>query len=146
MIKTSFYLFSVSTPYVCVCVCVCVARVVCMCVRVYMCVRTYICVRLCMYVTFRINLAMFRPVFAGGTPGNWAKSKPAFQSSTQNGLAPGLAVDGNHDSHLEDGFCSSTQAGDDHPWWMVDLQETILVTQVLMYNRNNSKRVLPFIV
>ena len=89
---------------------------------------------------------MFRPVFSGGMTDNWAKTKPAFQSSTQNDSAPELAVDGNYDSHLEDGFCSSTQAGDAYPWWMVDLQETIQVKEVILYNNNDSKRMLLFIV
>ena len=89
---------------------------------------------------------MFRPIFAGDTADNWAKAKPAFQSSTQKDFGPELAVDGNYDIIFKHGVCSSTQAGDLHPWWMLYLQETLKVEEVVMVNALYYIRMLSFII
>ena len=61
-------------------------------------------------------------------PDNWARGKPATQSSTAFHKTADFAVDG--DSNCPYGTHTHTSLDDIYPWWMVDLQKTILVTDV----------------
>ena len=60
---------------------------------------------------------------------NFARSRPATQSSTWNGWEAGRAVDGDTVN-----TASSTDFGDLQPWWKVHLAYPVLVTHVEIIN------------
>ena len=83
-----------------------------------------------------------------------AKDRPAVQSSTAFGGVydafscevqrrsdpvpdagiPSRAVDGDADQNYASGSCTHTNR-DTAPWWAVDLQDTVAVNTVLVWNR-----------
>ena len=65
---------------------------------------------------------------------NWALGMPATQSSIEWDKPALLAVDGDYNCGF-DGSIAHTIQGDQYPWWMVDLETTIMVTAVALYNR-----------
>ncbi|XP_041361906.1 uncharacterized protein LOC121377873 [Gigantopelta aegis] len=69
---------------------------------------------------------------------NWAQSTFANQSSTYDSLGQASnAIDGNHDGVYSKGSCSHTKAGDTNPWLQVNLLQTIAVSGVKVYNRQD---------
>lgn len=62
---------------------------------------------------------------------NLALDRRAIQSSTKNRAFANLAIDGDVSSNIE--LCSRTSA-EDNPWWVVDLEETFVVTFVRITN------------
>ncbi|XP_046562491.1 fucolectin-6-like [Haliotis rubra] len=69
---------------------------------------------------------------------NIAKDKPASASSIWRGDAfpPGVAVDGDVNPLWTSGSCFAVDIGDFSPWWQVDLQDTYVVVEVRVTNRN----------
>ena len=65
---------------------------------------------------------------------NWALGMPASQSSTEWSKPASFAVDGNYNCGY-DASITHTRQDDKYPWWMVDLETTIMVTAVTLYNR-----------
>ena len=63
---------------------------------------------------------------------NWAKGKHATQSSTHLKQGADLATDGNTNCTGVSSW-SQTHASDRHPWWIVDLQQTIAISAVTIY-------------
>ena len=67
---------------------------------------------------------------------NLALKKPARQSSDSAWNGPASrAVDGNTDGKWDNGSVSATATQND-PWWEVDLEQTVPVGQVNIYNRS----------
>ncbi|XP_041360601.1 uncharacterized protein LOC121376881 [Gigantopelta aegis] len=64
---------------------------------------------------------------------DWAKQMPAFQSSTAGNMSADLAVDGKNNCSVHGSF-SHTYEHDLNAWWMVDLKQTLMVTEVIIYN------------
>ena len=64
---------------------------------------------------------------------NLALNKQAFQSTTVLPGVPGLAVDGNKTT----GSCSLTRpgSGSASAWWVVDLGDTYVITEVHVTSR-----------
>ncbi|XP_070203200.1 uncharacterized protein [Littorina saxatilis] len=75
--------------------------------------------------------------------GNLAKGKPSSQSSLYKGGANGgsslLAVDGNRSQRYNDGSCTHTRTDPGPHWWQVDLEQTVTVTAVVLYNRGDGR-------
>ncbi len=69
---------------------------------------------------------------------NIAKDKPASASSVWPGadLQPSFAVDGNG----KRGSCFAGNSNDFSPWWQVDLQDTFVVIEVRVTNREEFRR------
>jgi hypothetical protein len=65
---------------------------------------------------------------------NFAVKKPAQQSTTTNEGIASRAVDGKKSRIYHDWSCTRT-AEQTTPWWRVDLQQRITVTQVKIANR-----------
>ena len=84
-------------------------------------------------------------------PVNLALGKPASQSSTitYNGITAdaGRAVDGSTDGVWEHGQMASTNQ-DAQAWWQVDLQATVPISTVVVWNRtdNSAERLRNFYV
>ncbi|XP_046562490.1 uncharacterized protein LOC124271391 [Haliotis rubra] len=70
---------------------------------------------------------------------NIAKDKPASASSIWRGDAfpPGVAVDGDVNPLWTSGSCFATEFNDLSPWWQVDLQDTYVVVEVRVTNRED---------
>ncbi|XP_041361686.1 uncharacterized protein LOC121377674 isoform X2 [Gigantopelta aegis] len=64
-----------------------------------------------------------------------ALNKPATQSSTGRDAA--RAVDGDTNTNVAAGSCSSTSFGVDTKWWFVDLQTVHVVTSVFLTNSDD---------
>ena len=69
---------------------------------------------------------------------NLSRGKPASQSSTYQTYDADRAVDGNRDGDFDRGSCTHTDVGDDHPWWMVDMQQMMIVKEVTLFNQQSS--------
>ena len=67
---------------------------------------------------------------------NVAFKRPAFQSSTERGFGPELAVDSGR--HGLVGQCSQTKRSN-NPWWRVDLGVSVWVKGVLISSSKNDK-------
>ena len=65
---------------------------------------------------------------------NVALGKPALQSSTDHGGLASRAVDGDINSNWGGSSCTHT-AHESEPWFRVDLQLSVFVGQVVLYNR-----------
>ncbi|XP_033126065.1 uncharacterized protein LOC117124048 [Anneissia japonica] len=63
------------------------------------------------------------------------QGKPASQSSVAHGGQPERAIDGNTDSEYSSGGSCIHTAIENFNWWKVDLQETLTITRVRIYNR-----------
>ncbi|XP_041378490.1 uncharacterized protein LOC121390681 [Gigantopelta aegis] len=84
-----------------------------------------------------ISFISIEAVLNVGNRKNWALHKPAYQSSTPyKQFAAAKAVDGNITNDAAGGSCAMILESD-HSWWMVDLQDTIRVEQVLIVNRGD---------
>ena len=66
---------------------------------------------------------------------NFAFTKPAQQSTTTNGGFASRAADGNKNRNYNKKSCTHTDE-ETTPWWRVDLQQRITVTQVKIVNRD----------
>ncbi|XP_041361191.1 uncharacterized protein LOC121377317 isoform X2 [Gigantopelta aegis] len=64
---------------------------------------------------------------------DWAKGMPTFQSSVTGNMSSNLAVDENYKCSVPGSF-AQTYEHDLNAWWMVDLKQTISVTEVIIYN------------
>ena len=74
---------------------------------------------------------------------NMALGRPAWQSTTRSSTnEASCAVDGNRDPVLLHGSCSHTAAGDNAPWWVVDLGQLSRVEYVEVTNRADSYRTI----
>ena len=69
---------------------------------------------------------------------NLARGKPASQSSTYQTYDADRAVDGNRDGDFNRGSCTHTDVGDDHPLWVVDMQQMMIVKEVTLYTRQDN--------
>ncbi|XP_070175667.1 mucin-2-like [Littorina saxatilis] len=73
-----------------------------------------------------------------GQTENLAKRKPTNQSSSHHGGPSHLAVDGTRDQDYRHGSCSHTVEYVQVPlWWLVDLEESVTVIKVVIYNRED---------
>lgn len=72
-------------------------------------------------------------------PENLARGKPSWQSSVERErYFAGFAVDGNKDTNIFHGSCSSTEdSKDSNPFWSVDLGQLINVGFVQVTNRGD---------
>ncbi|XP_041361963.1 fucolectin-1-like [Gigantopelta aegis] len=68
---------------------------------------------------------------------NLARNMNASQSSTAGHYGAALAVDGDYNSSFSGGSCTHTASADIHPWWVVDLRQTAVVKEVVIYNRQD---------
>lgn len=69
---------------------------------------------------------------------NLALGKPATQSSTYaGGAGAASAVDGNTNGNFYDGSVTNTNA-DAYAWWQVDLQDTVAIDTIVVWNRTDS--------
>lgn len=72
---------------------------------------------------------------------NWASSKPATQSDCNSGCwggVPARAVDGNTNTKYGYNSCTHTRAkSNSGSWWQVDLQRTVAVDRVKIWNRSD---------
>jgi len=67
---------------------------------------------------------------------NLALHKPATQSGTAHGGTADKAVDGNKAQVFGSGSVTHTNGhGDDSAWWQVDLETTVSIVRVVIYNR-----------
>jgi hypothetical protein len=66
---------------------------------------------------------------------NFAFTKPAQQSTTANEGFASRAVDGNKNRNYKNNSCTHTYE-ETTPWWRVDLEQRIAVTQVKIVNRD----------
>ena len=64
-----------------------------------------------------------------------ALNQPATQVSEDHGGAASLAVDGNNSTDWADDSCMHTDYADD-PWWRVDLNVSLPVATVVIFNRD----------
>ena len=81
-----------------------------------------------------IILGMIEHGHAGSTI-NIALNQPAYQKSNLGSYYASRAVDGNRNTNLASGSCSSTNRNF-HPWWCVDLGAVFHVTRVTIVNRD----------
>ncbi|XP_041360434.1 pentraxin fusion protein-like [Gigantopelta aegis] len=58
-------------------------------------------------------------------------------SSTAGHYGAALAVDGDYNSLFSGGSCTHTASARIHPWWVVDLRQTAVVKEVVIYNRQD---------
>ena len=65
---------------------------------------------------------------------NFALGKPTYQSGTSQGGRSWKAVDGYRNLDHYEGSCMMTPE-EGNPWWMVDLQDDVIVTSVVLSNR-----------
>ena len=72
-------------------------------------------------------------LFLSADTENLAWGMPTFQSSEMGGHGPGLAADGVFLCSSEK-WAMETVLDDQHPWWMVDIQKTVKITAVKIYN------------
>ena len=84
-------------------------------------------------ILFLMNIYI-NAVTSSANSDNWALGMPATQSSTEWNKPASFAVDGNYSCGY-DGSITHTKLGDQYPWWVVDLETTIMVTSVVLYNR-----------
>ena len=76
-------------------------------------------------------------VFLGETD-NWALGKPAYQSTQLDAWRlPDHAVDGDYNCSINNNKYTHTAVWDTAPWWLVDLERSILVTEVKVFNRQD---------
>ncbi|XP_025095653.1 uncharacterized protein LOC112564794 [Pomacea canaliculata] len=67
---------------------------------------------------------------------NFALNAPCTQSTTYNDWQPGRAVDGNRNGNQNRLSCSHTTFTPSH-WWRVDLRKLILVSLIIIANRQD---------
>lgn len=67
---------------------------------------------------------------------NIARGRPTLQSSTAYNGISSRAVDGTTNSDWSAASCTHTQT-ESSPWWRVDLEQTIAVGEVTVYNRGD---------
>ncbi|XP_071093303.1 uncharacterized protein [Haliotis cracherodii] len=90
--------------------------------------RVAICILVCVTV-LRIHETT-------GTDGNHALNKPTSASSMHQ-YASSNAVDGKNDTHWASQSCFSVNVSDPDPWWQVDLQYQVLVTEIKVSSRSD---------
>ncbi|KAK3592252.1 hypothetical protein CHS0354_027126 [Potamilus streckersoni] len=74
---------------------------------------------------------------------NMAYGKPASQSSLSSGHYANRSVDGDATTgnySLTEGTCSHTNESDS-PWWILDLETTVIIQWFRIYNRHNEQGV-----
>lgn len=81
-----------------------------------------------------IHLAEIQ-VFSGAD--NLALKGKASQSSTGFGGVPERAIDGNTNGHYFEGNSVTHTEEQNDPWWEVDLQSTVAVDRVVLWNRTD---------
>ncbi|KAI4887215.1 hypothetical protein NFI96_008582 [Prochilodus magdalenae] len=69
-------------------------------------------------------------------PSNVALRKTATQSGNYSTCYAGLAIDGNRDSDISNGSCSSTDSSV-QPWWRVDLLVVYQISSIIITNRGD---------
>lgn len=80
--------------------------------------------------------AFHAPYCSALVQSNRARGKPTSQSSTDEGGVSARAVDGNTNGNWGAGSVTHT-ATSSRPWWSVDLQQTISVDKVVIWNRTD---------
>ena len=83
-------------------------------------------------ITFYFTVPLLNNVSLSEDTKNWAWQMVASQSSTTLNMTADLAVDGNYNCTVGASF-SHTHEHDLHPWWIVDLKQTLTVTEVVVY-------------
>ena len=70
---------------------------------------------------------------------NIAQGKPTAQSSTAGMWFSGYAVDGARGTNIFNDKCTHTDrvSGTTNPWWRVDLEELLPVSEVYVLNRGD---------
>ena len=70
---------------------------------------------------------------------NWAWKKPVLQSSISANTNSKQAVDGIYNCSLSTSY-TETLPTDKYPWLVVDLDATIYVEDIILYNRGDCCR------
>lgn len=89
-----------------------------------------------------LHLLLLLPVYSAYTYRNVALRGKATQSSRfkdqqwSGFVDASNAIDGNRDGNLERGSCSHTET-ENSPWWRVDLLDSYIITQVIIFNRED---------
>ena len=83
-------------------------------------------------ITFYFTVPLLNNVSISEHSKNWAWQMVASQSSTTLNMTADLAVDGNYNCTVGASF-SHTHEHDPDPWLIVDLRQTLTVTEVVVY-------------
>ncbi|XP_041379652.1 uncharacterized protein LOC121392550, partial [Gigantopelta aegis] len=96
------------------------------------------CLLLLCFIKGMIGEGPSTVLFHGRERKNWALRKPTYQSSIMDHyFTSDRAVDGSlSNDAIMSRSCMHTQF-ETHPWWMVDLQMTLLVKEVYIMNRGD---------
>ena len=63
----------------------------------------------------------------------------ATQSTTEFSGVASRAIDGNTDGRYGMGSTTHTSDKDTNPWWQIDLQEPVAISEIVVWNRQNSQ-------